>query len=183
MRLANEEAELHRLGGEIVAVSVDSPGRNEALRRRWHLPFPIVSDPGGDELLKPLDLWNADERGGIGWPAIVVLAPDGREVHRMRSRDFADRPTDDDIFDAVRQLGLPPVDPGPASPSAEPEEHPDALRTEAFGPYFRGIRFATFALAGRLRDDADVAEARQMSDMAASFLAAWKQRRDEVSPG
>lgn len=182
MRLANEEAELHRLGAEIVGVSVDSPGRNEALRRRWHLPFPIVSDPGGEDLLQPLDLWNPGERGGIGWPAVLVFAPDGREVHRMRSRDFADRPTDDDVFDAVRRLGLTPVDPGAAEPVAEPEEHPDALRTEAFGPYFRGIRFGTIALSGRLRDEADVAEAVQMSEMAASFLAAWKLRRDAATP-
>jgi hypothetical protein len=183
VRLANEEPELHRLGAEIVAVSVDSPGRNEAMRRRWHLPFPIVSDPGGERLLQPLDLWNADERGGIGWPALVVLDPDGREVHRMRSRDFADRPTDDDVIEAVRRLQLPPIDPGAADADAEPEEHPDALRTEAFGPYFRGIRFATFALSGRLRDDADVDETRQMSDMAGSFLAAWKQRREQAGAG
>lgn len=177
MRLANEEPELHGLGVEVVAVSVDSPGRNEAFRRRWHLPFPVVSDPSGEELLQPLDVWNGEERGGIGWPALILFAPDGREVLRMRSRDFADRPTDDDVFAAARQLDLPPVDPGPAPATAEPVEDPAALRTEAFGPYFRGIRFATIALAGRLHDDRDVDETKAVSEMASSFLAAWKERR------
>lgn len=176
MRLANEEAELHALGVEVVAVSVDPPGRNEAFRRRWHLPFRIVSDPGGDELLKPLDAWNPDERGGIGWPTLLLYAPDGKEVLRMRSRDFADRPTDDDVFAAARALGLAPIDPGPVPADAEPVEDPGALRVEAFGPYFRGIRFATIALAGRLHDERDVTETVALSEMSAGFLAAWKER-------
>jgi hypothetical protein len=177
VRLANEEHDLHERGIEIVAVSVDSPERNEAFRRRWHLPFPVISDPDGNELLKPLDAWNADERGGIGWPTLILFAPDGSEALRMRSRDFADRPTDDDVFAAGRRLDRPAIAPGPGPPGAEPVDAPDALRTEAFGPYFRGIRFATIALAGRLEDQRDVAETVALSDMAASFLAAWKQRR------
>jgi hypothetical protein len=177
VRLANEEAEFHALGVEVVAVSVDPPGRNESLRRRWHLPFRIVSDPGGDELLKSLDAWNPDERGGIGWPTLLLYAPDGREVLRMRSRDFADRPTDDDVIAAARALDLEPIDPGPVGADAEPEEDPGAFRTEAFGPYFRGIRLGTIALSGRLHDDRDVAETVALSEMAASYLAAWKERR------
>jgi hypothetical protein len=160
-----------------VAVSVDSPGRNEAHRRRWHLPFAIVSDPGGEQLLQPLDLWNPNERGGIGWPAVLLFTPDGQEVFRARSRDFADRADDDDLFEAVRSLGLAPIELGPAPAVADPEEHDGALRVDAFGPYFRGIKFGTFALAGRLTDDADRDEAIAMSTMAVSFLDAWKQRR------
>jgi hypothetical protein len=177
VRLANEERDLHDAGAEIVAVSVDSPGRNEALRARWRLPFPIVSDPAGDELLQPLGVWNPDERGGIGWPAVIVFAPDGREVYRMRSRDFADRPDDDDLFTAIRALGLPPIELGPADPAASPEEDDAALRVDAFGPYFRGIRFGTIALAGRVTEGRDRDEVIAMSTMAASFLDAWKQRR------
>ncbi len=156
---------------------VDSPGRIEAFRRRWHLPFPIVSDPGGEHLLQPLEAWNANERGGIGWPTVWLYAPDGRETLRMRSRDFADRPDDDDLLAALRGLALPPIDLPPAPPATEPEEHDGALRVEAFGPYFRGIRFDTLALASRLAGDADRDEAVAMSMMATSFLDAWKQRR------
>jgi hypothetical protein len=87
------------------------------------------------------------------------------------------RPTDDDLFDAVRSLGLPSIALEPAPPAAEPEEHDGALRVDAFGPYFRGIRFGTIALAGRMTDDGDRDEVIAMSTMAASFLDAWKQRR------
>ena len=109
---------------------------------------------------------------------LFVYAPDGHEAYRMRSRDFADRPNDDDLFDAVRNLGLTPMQLGPAPPVADPEEHDGALRVEAFGPYFRGIRFGTMALASRLTEESDRAEAMSMSAMATSFLDAWKQRRE-----
>lgn len=160
-----------------MAVSVDSAGRNEAFRARWHLPFPIVSDPDGSQIPQPLDAWNPDERGGIAWPTLLVFAPDGRDIYRMRSRDFADRPNDDDLFAAVSALQLPAIELPPATPTDAPEEHDGALRVDAFGPYFRGIRFATIALAGRVTEGADRDEVIAMSTMAQSFLDAWKQRR------
>jgi hypothetical protein len=167
---------------EIVALSVDPPGRSEAFRRRWLLPFGIVSDPAGDQLLRPLDSWNANERGGIAWPTMLVFAPDGREVFRMRSRDFADRPSDDDVLGAVRGLRLPAIQLGPVPTVAEPEDHDGAFRIDAFGAYFRGIRSGARALAGRIGDAADRDEALAMAAMAASFLDAWKQRRATVTP-
>ncbi len=139
-----------------------------------------MSDPGGEQWLQPLDAWNPNERGGIGWPTLFVFGPDGREAYRMRSRDFADRPTDDDLFAVVGSLGSGPVELGPAPPGAEPEEHDGALRVEAFGSYFRGIRFGTIALASRLTNEADRNEALSMSAMATSFLEAWKQRRGQA---
>lgn len=136
-----------------------------------------MSDPGGEQILQPLDAWNPNERGGIGWPTLILFAPDGREVYRMRSRDFADRSNDDDLFVAVRQLELPAVELDPAPPAATPEEHDGALRVDAFGPYFRGLRMGTIALAGRVTEGVDRDEVIAMSTMAQSFLDAWKQRR------
>jgi hypothetical protein len=162
---------------EVVAVVVDSDGRNEAMRERWRLPFRVVSDPDGDSILKPLDLWNPHERGGIGWPALVLLDADGSEVFRFRSRDFADRPSDDDVIDAARTLGRAPIDPPPVRAAVAPEQHEAAFRVSDVGPYFRAIRFATMALSARMTCDADGDEARSMSAMAQSFLDAWKQRR------
>jgi len=148
------------------------------------LPFPILSDPGGTDVLQPLDLWNPHERDGIGWPAIVVFGPDDHEVQRFPARDFADRPaTNDDLFDAVRALELSALhDVEPWVPDVEPVEDPGALRVDAFGPYLRGIRFGTRGLASRLVDDGDRAEAVAMSEMAAAFLDAWKVRRTRAAP-
>lgn len=162
----------------MVAVCVDPPGRCAAFARRWHLPYPILSDPGGESILKPLDRWNPDERGGIGKPGIFLLALDGTEAFRYRSRDFADRPDDDDLMAALETLSLPPVDLPPWEPDAAPEEHPDAFRTDAFGGYFRGVRSGATALAMRAREDADRNEALGMLRMASSFLDAWKARRE-----
>lgn len=179
MQLANDLPELHRLGADLAAVSIDSPGRNAAMAARWMLPFPIISDPGGVDILKPLDLWNPDERGGIGWPAVIVFAPDGSEVARFRSHDFADRPVSNaEVIAIVRSLDLPPLADVPDwLPAVDAVDDASALRVEAFGPYFRGIRFGVLGLAGRLSDPGDRNEARAMSDMAGAFLEAWKQRR------
>ncbi len=62
---------------------VDPDGRNAALAKRWHLPFRIASDPGGERFLKPLDLWNAEERDGIAVPALLVISPQADEVENL----------------------------------------------------------------------------------------------------
>jgi AhpC/TSA family len=182
VQLANHLDELHALGADVVALTVDPPGRNAALAQRWHLPFPIHSDPGGERWMQPLDLWNPAERGGIGWPAVLVFDRDGVERARFRSRDFADRPpTLDDLTEALASLDADPIAaPSPWTHPAPPEDDPAALRPDAFGPYFRGIRFATIGLSGRLTDDADRAEALRMSAMAAMFLDEWKARRERT---
>jgi len=178
VRLESEIEKLYDLGGEPVAVSVDPPERNAAMVRRWRLSFGIESDPGGARFLHPLDLWDAKDPRQIGIPAVIVLAPDGREVWRHRSRDFADRPDDADLFRAVESLALPRLDPPPAwRPAAGPEEHPGAFRTEAFGPYHRGVMFAMAAMAGRMREPADRPEAEALARQASSFLEAWKAVR------
>ena len=145
MQLANDLPRLHELGGDAVAVSVDSAERNAAMVQRWRLPFPIVSDPGGLIVMRPLDLWNPSERDGIGWPAIVLFGPDGTEIRRFLARDFADRPaSNDELLDTVRALDLSPVvDVEPWVPAVAPVEDSSALHVDAFGPYFRGIRFGT----------------------------------------
>ncbi len=182
MRLESKIQDFYAAGGEPVGISVDQPGRNAAMVRRWHLSFGIESDPGGERLLKPLGLWNEHERGGIGRPAVLVLARDGRVVLEHRSRDFADRPDDSDVVSAVRSLDLPPLEPTPEPwhTSVEPEEHAGAFRTEAFGPYHRGVMFVMAAMAGRMRHDADRVEAEALAQQASSFLEAWKRVRERT---
>ena len=156
---------------------MDPPAAQLAMNQTWHLPFRWVSDPDG-ALARSLDAWNPDERGGLFHPLVLLLAPDGRELVRHRSRDFADRSSNEDVLAALRALGLPSRPLPPAwDPGVAPQPTDAAFRVEAFGPYFRGIRFNTRALAGRMRDPDDAAEIRDTTAMAESFLDAWKERR------
>lgn len=168
----------------MVLASVDPPEAQLAMNSTWHLPFRWVSDPEGERLAKPLDAWNDEERGGLFHPLVLLLAPDGRTLVRHHSRDFADRPDDSDVLDALRGLDLAARDvPPPWRPEGIwPEPTESAFRSEGFGPYFRGLLFGTRALAERMRDEQDAAEAQQVSAMARSFLQAWKQRRDAAQP-
>lgn len=149
------------------------------MARRWMLPFPIVSDPGGEEIIKPLGLFNPNERGGIGIPAILVIDRDGQVVYRYQGRDFTDRADDEDIVSALGSLALDPLDPPPKAwqPEAEPDEEPGAFRTEFLGTYMRAVMLATGALAMRLETESDRNEAAKLSAMAGSFLVAWHTRR------
>ncbi len=149
------------------------------MNRSWDLPFRWVSDPDGTQLAQPLDAWNADERGGLFHPLVLLVAPDGREVVRHRSRDFADRSDDIDVLEGLRALALPALPPAePWAPDGvTPQPSDGVFRPAAYGPYFRGIRFATKALAGRMRDAGDAEELRRTERMAASFLDARKARQ------
>lgn len=158
---------------------VDPPGRNAAMAERWRLPYPIVADPDGETILRPLGLWNPDERGGIAWPGLVVFDAEGTETWRFRSRDFADRPPDvADLLTAVASLNLGPMDPPPVWVPDEPAvADRGAFTAEAFVPFFSGIRTSALGLAGRLETAHDRSEAGNLSAMAKSFLDAWKERR------
>jgi hypothetical protein len=163
----------------VLLASVDPPAVQLAMNRTWDLPFRWVSDPDGTRLGQPLDAWNAGDHGGLFSPLVLLVAPDGRQLVRHRSRDFADRPDDDDVLSALRALALPALPPQePWAPEGvEPQPSDVAFRPSSFGAYFRGIRFATKALAGRMRDEGDAEEVRRTERMAASFLAAHKERQ------
>jgi len=181
VQLANHIEEFHKAGVDVVALTVDDPGRNEAMRQRWDLPFPIVSDPNGDTYLRTMGLWNPDERGGIGVPAVVVLDQDSHEIGRIVSRDFADRPPElSSVIALTAAAGLPPIAHRTSwADNTEPLEHPGAFRTDAFGTYFRAIQFATQALSSRLTDPDDIAEAKAMQTMCAEFLSERNTRRQD----
>jgi hypothetical protein len=132
----------------IVAVSVDSPERQAAMVEKLHLPFALLSDPGGKDVLQALDAYDPDERGGIGRPGVFVIAPDGREVFRQVGRDFADRVTEDELLEEVHALGLPATDQPTLTPG-EPEPGPNAMPVHALLPYCRGAKFAAKAMGMR----------------------------------
>lgn len=178
MRLATQDDRIHGAGAEIVAISVDDEVRQAGMTRRWGLQsIRFVADPGGERFLRPLDLFDPDERGGIGLPALLVVDPAGSERYRYTGRDFADRTHDEDVLTAVDALGLAPIE----APRWEPTvEVPDSLtgyfRTDDILPYFRGNYFGALAIGWRLTDPESrelAKEHRAMSRTMLDALEAW----------
>ena len=115
---------------------------------KLRLPFALLSDPGGDRLLKVVGAWNPDARGGIGRPAAFVVDPDGRERFRQRGRDFADRISEDDLLAEAKALGLPATTQPPLT-MVLPQPGDDAMPLHALLPYCRGAKFAAKAMGMR----------------------------------
>jgi hypothetical protein len=138
---------------------------------KLRLPFAMLSDPGGKDLLQTLDAYDPDERGGIGRPGVFVVAPDGRVAFGQVGRDFADRIAEDELLEQVRGVGLPPTDQPRLTPG-HPEPGPNAMPIDAMLPYCRGARFAAKAMGMRhptAKADAD------------RYIAQMDRYRDAVS--
>ena len=169
--MAREYAAYLRRGATIAAIVIDSPEQNAAMAEKLALPFPILSDPGGERAIKPYGVW--DGEGKMAKPAIVVVAPDGREAYRYVGVDFMDRPNDDEALAALDGLGLPPVAATLGRvPHLTPRPGPRATTLGDLGVYMRGVRFAMRAMAARARDPFDRAEAERTARMAERYLAA-----------
>ena len=177
MRLATKNTEIHRAGAELVAVSVDDDVRQAGMAERWKLTHTaMVSDPGGESILQPLGLFDPNERDGIALPGMIIVSPDGEEVYRYQGRDFADRTYDDDIFEALAALDLPPVSPAPWTSDVEvPDDLRGYFRPSDLGAYFRGNRFAAIAIGGRLSDKESRGIAREHRLMCDATLEAWDE--------
>ena len=175
VRLAAANDRINAAGAEVIAISVNEVERQAGLRNRWKLDEQLLlSDPGGERYLQPLNLFDPEARGGIALPGVIVITPDGTEVYRYQGRDFADRTTDAEMFAAIEGLGLPAIE----APNGGPEtDVPDDLKgfftLEMMGPYFRGNMFGATAIAGRLSDPAAVAVAEEHQAMANATLEAW----------
>jgi hypothetical protein len=169
--MGREYGEYLRRGATVAGVVVDAPGQNAAMVEKLALPFPILSDPDGAGAIEPLGVW--DGEGRMAKPAILVVAPDGREAYRYVGVDFMDRPNDDEPLAALDALGLPPVDAPVGSVAHLPAAPgPRATKLADLGVYMRGVRFAARALAERARDPIDKAEAERTSKMAERYVAA-----------
>jgi peroxiredoxin len=74
-------AEIRSAGADLVALSVDAAARSEAVRRQLGLSFPILCDTRR-EVVRAWDLYNPKEQGGIAVPAVFVVGPGRRVLHR-----------------------------------------------------------------------------------------------------
>lgn len=155
--MAHFHNEITAAGARVFGIGIDSPQRQSALIQNLMLPFPLLSDPDRTAAVQPFGVADEKDRRDIARPAVVLITPDGEEAFRIVSRDYADRPMEDSVLEAVRALGLPPTTQDlPALGPAEPG--PAAFRVNDMVPYFRGARFAAHAMGNRFpeaRSDAD----------------------------
>lgn len=177
MRLSAQSERIHGAGAEVIAISSDDEVRQAGMFSRWPTPNVLyVADPGGENFLRSLDLFDPEERGGIAKPAMIVLAPDGSEAYRYNGRDFADRTTDAEVLEALEGLDLDPIDPPTGGPVGDvPDDLSRFFPPSDLPPYFRGNRFGAAAIGGRLDDKVARAVAREHRVMAEETLEAWDQ--------
>ena len=131
------------------------------------LPFPLLSDPGGKDAIKPYGVW--DEGNPFARTAVVIVAPDSRVSFREVGEDFADRLGEDEIVAALERLGLPATrQDAPAPGRAIPG--PRAVDLAWLPAYMRGGRGAVRVLADRV--PAARSEAEAMTKVYERFIAA-----------
>jgi peroxiredoxin len=140
---------------QVAGISVDPPPNNAAMVGKLRLPFPLLSDPEG-ELARLFGLWDADE--GVAVPSIVVVDQSAEVRYLYTGSDFADRPTDEEVFAGLRGLdsrieritGGPEIQVG-AAQARERTVRPDerAMELEQLTAYYRGALFTTIVLKKR----------------------------------
>lgn len=178
--MAQRHDEITAAGARVVAISVDTPEQHAAIIEKLDLRFPLLSDPDRSGAITPYGLADPKDERSIALAALVVVTPGGDEVYRRVSVDYADRPSEDDIVERLRGLGLPPTtqdlpDTGPA------QAGPGAKTLEQLLPYYRGARFAVVAMGRRhpdIRETADTYIA-QLDRHSAAAQAVYRAKRNE----
>lgn len=175
--MASRYDEFLAAGVRIVGVSVDSVAQQSAMVHKLHLPFWMLSDPGGQVLLATLGAYDPQERGGIGRPGVFVVGPDGSEHFREVGRDFADRITEDELLAAAREMRLPATKQPPLD-LVEPEPGATAMPVRALPPYCRGAKFAAKAMG--LRHPAAKADADRLFAQMDRYLTVLRDFRERT---
>lgn len=182
--LAADETEFLARGAEIVAIGADTRSASDALIARWALPYYVIDDADGTKALRELDLWNAEEHGGIAAIGTVIFNADGEEVWRTIGRDVADRPDHDTLLRILETFGLPALHAPPSLSTPEGDGGPEAFPTWAFEPYFQAVRVTTGSLRGRMQCEQDLDEVTTAGRLAQRYLEAWAvwRTRTESAP-
>lgn len=153
--MAQQHNRITSAGGRLVGISVDSVGQNAAMVEKLGLPFPLLSDPAGEQAIKPYDVWDAE--ASIAKPAVVVVAPDRSVAFRQVGADFADRATEQDLVCDLRRLGFPPTSQGRPTPG-NPQPGRRAVDLGWLSAYFRGAKFAVAAVRRRVPEANETAD-------------------------
>jgi peroxiredoxin len=72
--------------------------QNRAMVEKLILPFSLLADVEG-EVIRRYGIW--DEKGEISRPAIFVIDRAGTVRYAYVGEDFADRPGDQQVYDAM----------------------------------------------------------------------------------
>ncbi len=179
--MALRHDEYTNAGAVVVAIDIDSPGQHAAMVEKLNLPYPMLSDPDRSLAIGPYDLMNVSDPRNLAIPATIVIDPEGNEVQRLVSRDFADRPLEDEALHLLQGLGLASVSPLVLNPGT-PEPGPRSMPFGDLRTYFRGAKFGAKALG--LRSDA-VEEATVFGELmdhyTADVTAMYRIMRDRDS--
>lgn len=183
MRLATSLERIHGAGAELLAISVDDDSRQAGMAQRWGLDaVRFVSDPGGETMLKPMDLFDPEERGGIALPGMVLIGPDGSEVYRYIGRDYADRTNDEEIWAPLKALGLSPVDPPTWTSDIDvPRDLVGFFSPSEYRTFFFANQVGANAISRRLGPETEPGQmAMEHVGMSQDSLRAWKEWRDRT---
>lgn len=156
--MAARYGEYLEAGAIVAGISVDSPEQHAAMAEKLAIPFVLLSDPDRSGAIHPHDAGDARDPREIAVPTTVVVGPDGSEVWRRASFDFADRPEEDEALQVVRGLGLPPITAEPVHP-LNPVHGPKAMPLGSLTAYYRGAKFAAIAMGRRFPEAKESAAA------------------------
>lgn len=179
--LAERHDDFLERGGRLYGISADTPGQNSAVIEKLGLPFPILSDLDRTEAITPLGFADEHDPREIARPGVLIVDRHGEVAYRRESRDYADRPEEDALLDALGELDLETTTQDPPE-IGEPEPGERAVPLEVLPPHFRGVKYAVYALRKRHRDvDEEFAEDAKayglMADRYFQALSAVKERR------
>ena len=87
-------------GVDVVGISVDSVEQNQAMVEKLLLPFPLLSDPES-RVITQYGVLNPEEQD-IAKPSIFAIRQDGSIAASYVGEDFADRPTDGELFEGLK---------------------------------------------------------------------------------
>lgn len=146
--MALRHDEYNSAGAVVAAIDIDSTGQHAAMVEKLNLPYPMLSDPDRSLAIGPYDLMNRADPRNLAIPATIVIDPEGVEVLRLVSRDYADRPLEDEALTVLHELGLDPVSPL-VNNQGTPEPGPRGMPFGDLRTYFRGAKFGAKAMGIR----------------------------------
>jgi hypothetical protein len=132
------------------------------------LPFPFLSDPGGEQAIRPCEVWDAE--GEIAQAAQILVTASGDQPFRYVGTDTLDRPTTEELLAAAQELNAAEREIDPAAHAhldAGPSEK--AFQLDLY-TYFRGVRSGATSLYERTGAE-DAGWAQRLVDDWLRFLA------------